>query len=306
MPLAVQVVENRVYWSGTDVIFQELTDSSRLKIVPETLVTRVLHSGGVVSGVEISQSGEIREVACDAVFVAADALRTPQVLFASGIRPDSLGRYLNDHGQILGLAVLPQDLEVADIPKPDNASLQAFSGVSWIPYAGKDFPYHVQVMQQDTSPMPLGHIPSPRPGSVVGFGVFVPKAISREDRIIFDTAEKDRFGMPKMSFRYAWSAEDESRIANAKSMVKDVAAVIGEPQGEPLVLKPGSSLHYMGTTRMGETPEDSVCDPFSKVWGFENLYVGGNGVIPTETAGNPTATSVALAIRSARKLAKEL
>jgi choline dehydrogenase-like flavoprotein len=57
--------------------------------------------------------------------------------------------------------------------------------------------------------------------------------------------------------------------------------------------------------RMG--PHDdgtSVCDSNSCVWGFENLYVAGNGIIPTVTATNPTLYSVALATFGARQIAQ--
>jgi choline dehydrogenase-like flavoprotein len=73
-----------------------------------------------------------------------------------------------------------------------------------------------------------------------------------------------------------------------------------------VVLPHGASLHYQGTTRLGSAVETSVVNAASRVWGFENVYVGGNGVIPTAAVCNPTLTTVALAVLGARDLAARL
>ncbi|WP_433862640.1 GMC oxidoreductase [Streptomyces sp. L7] len=57
----------------------------------------------------------------------------------------------------------------------------------------------------------------------------------------------------------------------------------------------------------GETDDGrSVCGPDSELWDAPGVFVAGNGVIPTSTACNPTLTSVALAVKGARRIAREL
>ena len=101
---------------------------------------------------------------------------------------------------------------------------------------------------------------------------------------------------------------DRENLARAREAILRAARALGEFIGdEPLLLSPGASLHYQGTTRMGETDDStSVCGPNSEVWGVPGLYVAGNNVIPTAIACNPTLTSVALAVAGARDIADRL
>jgi choline dehydrogenase-like flavoprotein len=62
------------------------------------------------------------------------------------------------------------------------------------------------------------------------------------------------------------------------------------------------SWHHMGTTRMGSTPEEGVCDSDCKVFDVNNLYIAGSSVFPTSGTGRPTLTIVALSLRLADHL----
>jgi choline dehydrogenase-like flavoprotein len=275
--------------------------------------------GDRATGVEVVDvaTGAREAVTARAVLVAADAFRTPQLLWASGIRPRALGRYLNDQPQVMAASMLddrhvPADTALgADLPgssatAPGGGAIVPVSGVSWVPYAA-DRPFHGQVMQMDASPVPLDPGLTVRPGQVVGLGWFCRKELAATDRVWFDDQDLDEHGLPAIRIDYALTDVDEASIAAAVAEIRAAAAALGTPLGEPFVMPAGSSLHYQGTTRMGPADDGtSVCDPTGRVWPTANVYVGGNNVIPTATACNPTLTAVALAVLSARALHAQL
>ncbi|BBH69763.1 pyranose oxidase [Actinoplanes sp. OR16] len=302
MPLAVRAEpDGHLHWSGSDVVFGDATRSNPgFSLHPSSLVTRVLTEDDAVRGVLVRtvEDGVEHQVAARFVVVAADSLRTPQVLFASGIRPPALGRHLNDQPQIV-YAVQLRDI-------PSTAAHTGISGVSWVPFTDAH-PFHGQVMQLDASPVPFaGEVV---PGSIVGLGWFCAKDIQASDRIEFSDTEVDDHGMPAMRIHYSLTSHDLANLETAEKEIQQAAAALGDPLDDrpPLRFPAGASLHYQGSVRMGPVDDGtSVCGPDSRVWGVKGLYVAGNGVIPTATACNPTLTGVALAVGGALAICEEI
>ena len=65
----------------------------------------------------------------------------------------------------------------------------------------------------------------------------------------------------------------------------------------------GFGHHHIGTTRMANSPRQGVVNANLKVFGSNNLYLGGSSVFPTGGHVPPTLTLVALSIRLANHIA---
>lgn len=301
MPLACKTDENgNRYWVGSDVILGDIINSPDFELRVETICRKLVYDNGIITHAEIGHlpTKTKEKIAAKIVIVAADALRTPQLLWHSNIRPKALGHYLNEHPFIFTFIELNPASAIQN-PQSKDPTI----GVFWVPFDAPNHPFHGQIMHLDLSPMKTT-VAEPSK-QIVGLGWGCIKQLSFDDQIIFSETEKDYYGMPKMSFQYKFSKEDLSAIEAAKKFQANVAALFGKEieDGQQTLMPPGSSLHYEGTTRMGIVNDGtSVCDTYSKVWGFDNLFVGGNGVIPMATTSNPTLTSVAMAVRSSEKI----
>ena len=139
--------------------------------------------------------GTEQEVLADTVVVCADAVRTPQLLFASGIRPWALGRYLNEHAFVTGRVLMDLDrfgLDLATLPLPRVGEFCTDS--LWMPQNGPDQPFHGQIMNTtyvDAAGRPLAHS--------VGLSLYSPVESRPENRLVFSETETDLAGMPRIS-----------------------------------------------------------------------------------------------------------
>jgi pyranose oxidase len=328
LPLAVSRREDNprfVRWSGTDRVlgpYGEEGAYSEFDLRPEHICRRlVLSSDGTrVEYAEVDDLAKTRtlRVEAETYMVACNAICTPQLLWASGIRPDALGRYLNEQPVAFCQIVLHEH-RLATLESDDRFSerVRAHRGTDpqdpvpiphddpepqvWIPVS-EGRPWHCQIHRDafhygDIAP----NVDTRLIVDLRWFGIVQPRA---ENRVTFTTAHTDVFDMPQPTFEFRLN--DEERVTQ-HHMMQDMLRAAGTlggflPGSEPQFVAPGLPLHFAGTVRMGDDPATSVCDVNSKVWGVDNLYVGGNGVVPTGQGSNPTLTSVAFALKAARSV----
>lgn len=309
MPMALErMPDGRILRTGPNRILPAMTqnDDPLFTLVADTVCTRILVEDGRATGAETRQltTGERGTIEADAVVVAADALRTPQLLFASGVRPEGLGRYLNEHAFVSGAVVVSPEalgLDQADVAPP-NAE-EPFTNSLWVPQAGSRQPFHAGLLCR------AHRRPDGSPCYLVTLSWYVPTDISPDNRVMFSDDERDAQGMPRMRLAFGYSDADLEMIARARASQAVVARELsGDATGHhSTVLPPGSSLHYTGTVRMGTRDDGtSVCDTDGRIWGYDNLYVVGNGVVPTALACNSTLTALVLATRTGRAVARDL
>ena len=138
------------------------------------------------------------------------------------------------------------------------------------------------------------------------FGTMVPK----EDYYLRpSTSQKDEFGFPALEVHIEFEPEVLANVVAARShlleLLKDAgyAATIREivPQ-----LFPGTAKHYGGAVRMHASPKYGVTDAYNRLHDAPNVMVVDASCFTTSPEKNPTLTVMALAARSADRLARDL
>jgi choline dehydrogenase-like flavoprotein len=139
------------------------------------------------------------------------------------------------------------------------------------------------------------------------------QAPNPESRVTLDQP-RDAFGLNRVKLDWRMLPIDRRTVVRAEEIIGEELQRLGigtlapldpaEIDGWPANLEGG--WHQIGTTRADADPKRGVVDADGKMHGMANLFVAGSSVFPTAGAAPPTLTIVALALRLADHLRRQL
>lgn len=129
-----------------------------------------------------------------------------------------------------------------------------------------------------------------------------------ENKVSLDKDRKDPLGMPLIKI-------DFSFLSNEKKMMEDIQQSSGEML-EKAGFKEidvfnhnspgGTTVHEMGTARMGHDPKTSVLNSFNQLHDVKNIFITDGSCMTSSATQNPSLTYMALTARACDFAVKEL
>jgi choline dehydrogenase-like flavoprotein len=291
-----------------------------------------LMTGARVRSLELNHEGRVksvhywdvrdqtyREVRAKSFVLAAGCIESTQILLNSKIANSSglVGRHLSEHiygsvesylPQLMGRPIINEDSNGANIFIPDltrnwrgNKFIRGYQiyptgGIPETTLVGMNLPgfgqkWKDQIRQYYTAGV-----------SVLMQGEVLPY---RENRIEVDEGLKDDAGIPGVRFHYLFRQNELDMFRDFQNVAHELLREAGAEMLEDKDPKPfphGSSIHYVGTARMGANPKSSVVNQWNRAHDVPNLWINDAAVFVTAGNQNPTLTILALAMRSTEQM----
>lgn len=144
-----------------------------------------------------------------------------------------------------------------------------------------------------------------RASQLISVQILLEDLPEKENGIEINGSWKDALGNPGLRLRYRIpeyaKAALPRTIGDFANWVQAMNGTVKQVPGQWTV-----QHHIMGTTIMGDDPDDSIVDRNLRAHDHENLHLVTTGVFPSASCVNPTLTGIALAIRAGRRIASEV
>jgi choline dehydrogenase-like flavoprotein len=280
---------------------------------PNTACVRLVRRGSRVAAVDYVDriTGERGRLTAGTVVLAAGALATPHLLLASSLATanpagGAVGRFLMRHRNAVVFGVYGRP------PNPERAfDKQVAIHDFYFGHPGIDAPRGtLGGIQQMTPPLGLVRAYVPRlvrdPAAMLvshcsGLLVIAEDQPRRENGVAVHWSARDRFGLPRLHVRHAYSARDE---AAAAALIGQARRVLRAADARfTWVHAIETFSHAVGTVRMGRDARSAPLDAHCRYRGLDNLYVVDASALPRSAGVNPSLTIAANALRVGARLA---
>jgi choline dehydrogenase-like flavoprotein len=314
----------------------EEAEAAGVRVLDRVPVQRLEHdrSGRTVeAAVYATPDGETHRQRARQFVLACGGVETPRLLLlsASASYPDGLanssglvGRYFMDHlfagtGGVLDERTRqnhvgfitsethqfyddPTEGTEAGVPSAD-ADRAGFTPLKleFLNYAGPS-PVEVALDGEEWGDDLLGSLREAY-GNSIAMGGLVGQRPRAENYVGLDRSTTDDHGNPVPEIH--WSVDDATKrsLRRANEIQETILSELGaEITWQVGPEETGPAFHHMGTTRMGDDPDESVVTPRLRTHDLDNLWIAGSSVFVTGGAMNPTLTIAALSLRAAEHL----
>ena len=319
----VQGCKTGAKWSTLYTEIPRAEATGNLDLRTECRAVRIEHdaegrASGVVyvdaQGHQQRQKARIVCVACNSVETARLLLLSESARFPHGLAntSDQVGRHYSRHtgGFVWGVFDKPIHMHrgitlagiVEDETKHDPK--RGFAGGYHLEMAALDLPsIAISGFPQDLWGRDLGFVMD-RYANLAGIYINGEDLPVATNRITLNPKLKDAFGLPVANIHF----DDHPNNAAMRRHAQQQAKALFEAAGaiRTLTCRQTPATHNMCAARMSRDPRDGVVNAHGQSHDVANLFVSDGAAMSTATSANPTLTIVALALRQAEYIERQM
>jgi choline dehydrogenase-like flavoprotein len=140
---------------------------------------------------------------------------------------------------------------------------------------------------------------------MAGWGECLPY---EKNQVTLDESQKDKWGQPLLKIDFSFEDNENKMMKDIETTSGEMLEMAGFQNIDTFIYnRPGgSTIHEMGTARMGRDPKTSVLNEFNQMHEAKNVFITDGSCMTSSGCQNPSLTYMALTARASNFAAEQL